>query len=502
MQRAGLAAAECARRMLGDSAKSVLVMAGPGNNGGDAFEAACHLKDWFFRVTVFFNGDAAKLPPDAKRAHAKWVARNGHTIAFPPDPYLKFDLVVDGLFGIGLTRAPVGVYADAIEYANLLGAPILALDVPSGINADTGAFYGKGDRAAICAARTITFMALKPGLLMLDGVDCSGEIELADLGVSANIDAVAAGRGADQGAGRSVGTDLFSKYLHPRSRNAHKGDMGSVAIIGGASGMTGAALLAGRAALKLGAGRVYCGLVGDGGEAGSAPNPAFDPDQLELMLRPAGSLFEPGFVDSMVVGPGMGHSVEAEDLLWRALAAPAPLVLDADALNLIGHDPALAKAVAGRSAPTLITPHPGEAARLLGRTIAEVQADRIASALELAKRFNCTALLKGAGSVIALGEAKTAASAAGSAKGGRWFINTSGNPGMASAGMGDVLSGMLGTLLGQGWDAEAAMLGAVHLHGCAADACVAEGRGPAGLTASEVTEAARGLFNKWNQVVR
>jgi ADP-dependent NAD(P)H-hydrate dehydratase / NAD(P)H-hydrate epimerase len=472
MQRAGLAAANAARDMLGDTAKSVLVLAGPGNNGGDAFEVACHLKDWFFRVTVFFSGDPAKLPEDAKRAHAKWVERKGHTIAFPPEQHGKYDLIVDGLFGVGLSRAPAGIYSDAVEYTNLLGAPVLALDVASGLNADTGAFFARGDRAGICATRTITFIGLKPGLFMLDGVDCSGGIELADLGIDAAI--------PGDSAGRTVGTDLFAGHLKPRAKNSNKGSMGSVAVIGGAAGMTGAALLAGRAALKLGAGKVYCGLVQEAGA------PAFDPDQLELMLRPADSLFEPGVADAIVAGPGMGTSDHAKTLLKRALAAPVPLVLDADALNLVSADSALARDVAARKHPTLITPHPGEAARLLAKSIAEVQADRIAAAQLLAKQFNCTALLKGAGSVIA-------------GRGGRWFINTSGNPGMASAGMGDVLSGMLGTLLAQGWDGLAAMQAGVHLHGCAADACVAEGRGPAGLTASEVTEAARSLFNVWNQ---
>ena len=492
MQRAGLAAANSARSMLGDTAKSVLVLAGPGNNGGDAFEAACHLKKWFFRVTVFFAGNPAKLPPDAKAAYAKWMAHSGATISVLPSANAatatssaKFDLIVDGLFGIGLKRAPEGIYAGVIETANRLGVPILALDVPSGIDADTGLIpaFGKvgdvhsGTRAsaiAIRATRTVTFIALKPGLLMLDGAGQCGEIELASL----DIDAALLGKAS----GHTVGTDLFAQRLQPRRRDVHKGDMGSVGIIGGAAGMTGAALLAARAALKLGAGRVYCGLLSD-------PAPAFDPSQLELMLRPAGDLFEPGLIDAMVVGPGMGQSGKSTGqraLLARALASAIPLVLDADALNLIAQDPKLAAAVATRDQPTLITPHPGEAARLLGISIAEVQADRMAATAELALRFHCPALLKGAGSVVAL-DAK------------RWFINTTGNAGMASAGMGDVLAGMLGTLLAQQWPAEQALLAGVHLHACAADDCVSRGVGPAGLTATEVAESARAVFNGWCQ---
>ncbi len=477
MQRAGTAAAEIARAMLTDSAKSVLVLAGPGNNGGDAFEVACHLKDGFYRVTVFFAGDPAKLPPDARKAHAKWRERGGVTVeALPSGPGAKFDLIVDGLFGIGLTRAPADIYADVIEAVNGMGAPILALDIASGVNADTGAVYDSGPRAAIHATRTITFIALKPGLLTLDGMDCCGEVAVADLGVTPEM--------LGSTAGRTVGTDLFARYLHPRQRSAHKGDMGSVAIIGGAPGMTGAALLAGRAALKLGAGRVYCGMVREG----RASVPAFDPGQTELMLRPADTLIDSVIVDAIVIGPGLGNSTAARVLLEAALAAPVPLALDADALNLIGGKGELARKVAKRGHPTLITPHPGEASRLLGVPTDQLQADRIASAVALAKRYSCAALLKGAGSIVAL-------------KDGRWFINTSGNPGMASAGMGDVLSGMLGTLLAQHWDADSALLAAVHLHGTAADACVAQGKGPSGLTASEVTDAARALFNSWNAQV-
>jgi hydroxyethylthiazole kinase-like uncharacterized protein yjeF len=471
MQRAGLVAAEAARRMLGDTAKSVLVLAGPGNNGGDAFEVACHLKDWFFRVTVFYAGDPAKLPADAKRAHGKWLQCGGATVPTIPDAAQgKFDLVVDGLFGIGLKRPPEGIYAEVIDTINHLGTAILALDVPSGIDADTGAKPG----TAIRASRTITFIALKPGLLTLEGTDYSGEVELAGLGIAKQT----LGESTGHTAGQTIGPDLFMPYLKPRPNNAHKGDMGSVAVIGGAAGMTGAALLASRAALKLGAGRVYCGL------ADEKTAITVDPCQLELMLRPASSLFEPGFAGSMVVGPGLGHSPEAHRLLESALASPLPLVLDADALNMIAAEPELARRLSAREHTALITPHPGEAARLLGKSIAEVQADRIASALELARRFHCVALLKGAGSVIATLD-------------GRWFINTTGNPGMASAGMGDVLSGLLGTLLAQGWRAEPAMLAGVHLHACAADACVVAGLGPAGLTASDVTDAARTLFNQW-----
>jgi hydroxyethylthiazole kinase-like uncharacterized protein yjeF len=380
MQRAGLAAANSARAMLGGGAKSVLVLAGPGNNGGDAFEAACHLKDWSYRVTVFFHGDPAKLPPDARAAYAKWMARSGATVSVQPE--LKsgqFDLVIDGLFGIGLKRAPKGMFAGVIEAVNLAnaqrGVPVLALDLPSGIDADTGMIpppaASSGVRApatAIRATRTVTFIGLKSGLLTHDGAEHCGEIELADL----DIDPAWLVRTS----GHTVARNLFAEHLHPRGKNVHKGNMGSVGIIGGANGMAGAALLAGRAALKLGAGRVYCGLMAD-------PPPAFDPLQLELMLRPAGGIIDPELVGALVIGPGLGQSAEARTLVERSLASSLPLVLDADALNLIAGKASLGEALAKRAAPSLITPHPGEAARLLGLSVAEIQADRIAAAVML-----------------------------------------------------------------------------------------------------------------------
>ncbi|MFN3402437.1 MAG: NAD(P)H-hydrate dehydratase, partial [Ferrovibrio sp.] len=243
--------------------------------------------------------------------------------------------------------------------------------------------------------------------------------------------------------------------------------------LGGAPGMAGAALLAGRAALRLGAGRVYLGML----EA-----LAVDVTQPELMLRAPSDALQMASV--LALGPGLGQSPQAEALSTQAMGNPLPKVIDADALNLLAKSPQLQHLCAVSPAPILLTPHPAEAARLLGCLPGAIQADRLTAALELARRFNAHVALKGCGSIVATPD-------------GRWFINTSGNPGLASAGTGDVLTGFIAALLAQHWPPLEALLAAVHLHGLAADTLVTEGRGPVGLTAGELIDAARRIFNSW-----
>lgn len=461
MEAAGEAAAELARELLGESGTSVLVLAGPGNNGGDALVLARHLKQWWFKVDVVFTGDAKKLPRDAARALRLWQEAGG--VLHSKIPAGKWDLAVDGLFGIGLKRRLEGRYPQLVERINRLGVPVLALDVPSGLDADTGSILG----AAVRAAHTVTFIALKPGLLTAEGVNCCGEIHVRGL----NIDAAAT---------LSPKGWLLSRAtcprLKPRTRNSHKGLFGNVGILGGATGMVGAALLAGSAALKLGAGRTYTALLAENA-------PLVDPMQPELMLRSPEELLELDNLDCLGIGPGLGQSNEAQHFLAAALKTKFPLVLDADALNLLGADNKLQLLLKRRAAATILTPHPAEAGRLLKSGTEEIQRNRLAAALDIARRLRCHVVLKGAGSICALPD-------------GGWYINSSGNPGMASAGMGDVLTGMIAALIAQGLIAGDAMLLAVYLHGAAADDLVARGVGPAGLTASEVTDAARNLLNQ------
>src|SRR5262249_42773180 len=248
MERAGLAAAELARRIAGDNGKPVLVLAGPGNNGGDAFVVARHLKEWWVNVTVVFAGDEKRLSGDAAAALQAWRAAGGGTVDALPAAR-NWGLVVDGLFGIGLEREITGRYAEWIAAAGNLAAPVLSLDAPSGLDADTGRVLG----CAVRADHTVTFIALKPGLLTLNGPDHCGKLHLNTLGLE---------HGPSRSAkGRVLGAEILPAALQPRARNTHKGDFGSAGIIGGDYGMVGAALLASRAALKLGTGRVYTGLL-------------------------------------------------------------------------------------------------------------------------------------------------------------------------------------------------------------------------------------------------
>jgi len=462
MERAGEAAAELARSLCGDTAKSVLVVAGPGNNGGDAFEVAAILKRAFFRVTAVFAGERDRLPADARRALEKWEQAGGTLLDSIPEG-ARFDLAVDGLFGIGLKRPLEGRHRAIVERINALRTPVLALDVPSGIDADTGAVMG----CAVRAMHTLTFIAHKPGLLTADGPDHCGQLRVAALG----LDAAA----LREPEGALLDADILRAAIAPRPRNFHKGQAGSVGVLGGAAGMVGAAVIAGRAALRCGAGRVYLGML-------SARAPSVDAANPELMLREPRALLKKGLLEVLVAGPGMGKAASSAKALRTAIVSPVTLVLDADALNLAGASRTLASAVAKRKAATIVTPHPAEAARLLGSTTRSVQSDRVAAAREIAGRYRAFALLKGNGSVIA-------------EPGGRYWINPSGNPGMASAGMGDALAGIVAALAAQGAPPLNALLAGTWLHGAAADALVAAGSGPVGITASEVIDSARALIN-------
>jgi len=462
MERAGLAAAGLARTLLGQGHR-VVIVAGPGNNGGDAFVVARHLKTWWFDVTVVFAGSEDKLARDAVQALSEWRSVGGTMSSQWPET-LDPDLVVDGLFGIGLERDVVGLQAELVARMNTSGVPVLALDIPSGLHADSGRVLG----TAVRATHTATFIAMKPGLLTLDGPDHAGHIHVFDLGVEAAAPSVSPGRVLDGSVIRAA--------LRPRAANTHKGSYGNVGIAGGAAGMVGAALLAGRAAAKLGAGRTFVGCLG-------ADAPSVDLLQAELMLRPAPEVVALDDLSALAVGPGLGSSDAARALLASAVGRDVPLLLDADALNLVAADGSLAAALAARSGVAVLTPHPAEAARLLGSTTAEVQKDRVESARRIAGRFGAWVVLKGAGSICATPD-------------GHWFVNTSGNPGLASAGQGDALAGMISGLMAQGTHPLLALLAGVHLHGCAADRLRGAIGGPVGITASEVIDAARAILNE------
>ncbi|MBZ2209980.1 NAD(P)H-hydrate dehydratase [Massilia soli] len=449
MQRAGRAAARIALGIIGAEpvAHQALVLAGPGNNGGDALEVAASLAQSGVGVTLVQLGRA-----DAAGALNHIPAGR------------QWALVVDGLFGIGLARPVEGAARAMIDTVNALACPVLALDVPSGLDADSGAVIGP-DGVAVRATHTITFIGDKPGLHTLAGRDHAGHVIVDRIGID---EALLPGASVHMNE-----PAMFGLAFAPRLHDSHKGTFGDVAVVGGAHGMAGAPILAARAALLSGAGRVFVASVDHG--------PAFDSGQPELMFRDAASFNFAG--STIVAGPGMGDSATAIRLLGKALDGDNPLVLDADAINLIAASPDLQARLAARTAHTILTPHPLEAARLLGVTAGVVQGDRLEAAREIAARFDACVVLKGSGTVIAMAD-------------GEALINPTGNPGLASAGTGDVLAGLCGSLLAQGWPARDAALAAVWMHGEAADRLVAEGCGPIGLTASELPAAIRRVLNR------
>ena len=468
MQRAGAAVARTARQLLSTptSDARILVVVGPGNNGGDALEAAARLASEGHPVSIVMPHVPTNAAPDAQRALEKARHSTAHFIPVASlSPSDEWDLLIDGLFGIGLTRALEGVFATLATYMNATSCPCLAIDVPSGLDADHGTLVGGSSAVAVRASTTISFIADKPGLHTAQGRDYAGDIITDALEIDAALYPAPRARLSQP--------IMFSHLATPRSHASHKGSYGDLHIMGGARGMGGAVLLAARMGAMAGAGRVYAGFLDD--------VPAFDPLHPELMCRDANALSLSA--GAVVAGPGLGQSRQAHDALARLLASERPAVLDADALNLIAAEPALQHKTRQRRAPTLLTPHPLEAARLLGTSADSVQSDRLGTAHELAAFFLSTVILKGSGTVITDQQ-------------GQQAINPTGNPALATAGTGDVLSGLCGALLAQHWPVWEAALAAVWLHGKAADQKVIEGTGPRGLIASELLPVIRSLLNQ------
>lgn len=435
MQRAGLAVARLAMATA-PHARTIWIACGPGNNGGDGFEAAAQLQQRGFAPVVTRIGDDARLPPDAATSLQR--ARDAG-VRFADTPPAHADLAIDALLGVGAARAPEGAMADWLRRMHAGPAPVLSVDTPSGLNADTGVlsldFVACAAGSAGSRRLCLSLLTLKPGLFTAQGRDAAGELWFDDLG---------AAPGAEPPTARLPGEPPAAGRPHA----SHKGSYGDVAVIGGAPGMAGAALLAATGALHAGAGRVYVSPL----DARLAP---LDTTQPELMFR------RPEALDlaAMTVVCGCGGGAAVRDPLPRILEEARALVLDADALNAIAADGALqallgARALTGRA--TVLTPHPLEAARLLGIGTAEVQADRLRAAQWLAERFGATIVLKGSGTIVA-------------AAGETPAINPTGNARLATAGTGDVLAGMIGAALAAGAPAMAASREAVWLHGERAD---------------------------------
>jgi hydroxyethylthiazole kinase-like uncharacterized protein yjeF len=467
MQRAGAKVAAKASQIAGrKKGAKILILAGPGNNGGDAWVAAELLRKAGQRVTVVPIGTSHSAEDAAKAARAAFLKAKGAVAEKLPDP-IDADVIVDGLFGIGLARAPDGASAQAIEAANGSGIPILAIDIPSGLNADTGRAPG----AVIHAHTTLTFIGAKPGLFTGMARDVCGHVEIESLSVA-----------APPSLGALLQRERVAALIPSRHHDTHKGSYGNAAIIGGAEGMVGAAILAARAALMMGPGKVYAGIA-------AREVPAYDAINPEIMMRRAEELVEDSAMTAIAIGMGLGTDKTAPRLMTAALSRDIPMVFDADALNLVASNPSIGAAFKAKTAGIppqslsfILTPHPGEAARLLDVRNADIEADRIGAAQKIADTYNAIVVLKGSGTVIAT-------------PGGHYAINPTGNPGMASGGMGDALAGMLVAFLAQGLPAIDAATLAVYLHGAAADACIEHGMAPHGLTASEVIFEARTLLN-------
>lgn len=439
-------AAAAVARACSDLPDPLLFVAGKGNNGGDACVAAGMLALANREVHLWRPLGPPVRGGDAERA-AKDYARMGGPEA-GPGALKRCGAVVDGLFGIGLDRNLADDAARCVRRINSSGKPVLAIDVPSGLDSDRGAVMG----AAVRADRTVTFFGMKPGLLMRAGRDHAGEVIVADL--STGDDGTPGGELVDG----PVGTGRLR-----RKSDSNKGDHGSLAVIGGSAGMLGALMLATRAAVAHGAGKVFAVETGGSGTA-------VDPLRPEVMWREE----VPDRVSAAAVGVGAGVTDSARDWLREAVGLRVPLVVDADGLNMLAASPRMRTGLKKRRAPTVLTPHPAEAARLLGKGTAEVQDDRVGSALRLAKRLASVVALKGSGTVVAGPD-------------GRWGIVSSGNPGLAQAGSGDVLTGIVGALLCQGVPAWEAAAAGSWLLGAGADRVRSWTGGEIGLLLDEIT---------------
>lgn len=440
----------------------IQVLCGTGNNGGDGFLVADLAHKRGIPVTVLQIGDPDKIAGDALLARQQAVANGVRIQAFDEGSVLGVGVVVDAMLGTGLGGEVRGAYRDAIENINASGAEVLAVDIPSGLCSDTGRVLGLAVRADL----TVTFIGLKRGLFTMQAADHTGQIHFSDLEVPPEIYAQVASNCS------RLELEPLLERLAPRPATAHKGYYGTVLVAGGDYGMAGAAAMAAEAALRCGAGLVRVATRPEHVAALVARTPEAMP-----MGVSSGEEFTPLLesADVLVVGPGLGQSPWSEQLLQLAAASGKPMVLDADGLNLLATGRIVTESFRDN---WVLTPHPGEAARLLATDTAAVQVDRFAAVQTIQLRYGGVAVLKGNGSLIA-GE-------------GQLLLSDYGNPGMASGGMGDVLSGVIGSLLAQHLPAlEATALG-VCLHGAAAD--LAAQQGQRGLAASDLIPEMRALL--------
>ncbi|MGH8217579.1 MAG: NAD(P)H-hydrate dehydratase [Steroidobacteraceae bacterium] len=465
MKRAGEAALRYLRTRW-PTYHHIAVVCGGGNNGGDGYVLGRFAQAAGLTVSVLAASPPERLAGDARQAHADWIASGGRVLAFESGLLGNAEVIVDALLGTGLAQPVRAQAARVIEDLNAAARPIFALDVPSGLDSDTGEPHG----AAVRADCTLTFVALKTGLFIGRGPEHAGTVYFDDLEVP-----VPSERSEFTARLERIGEAEIAAALPRRARTAHKGDFGRVLIVGGGSGMPGAIRLAGEAALRVGAGLVTVAVWPEN-VAGIV---AGRPELICLPLHEASLLAEPlERADVVAIGPGLGKSPWAADLLAAVLDAEKPLVVDADALNLIADE--AREAGARRRENWILTPHPGEASRLLGQSTADIQQDRLKSLEALVDRYGGTVVLKGAGTLVG---------ASGRIPG----LCERGNPGMASAGMGDVLTGATAGILAQCGDPWQAARVAVLVHAMSGD--IAARGGERGLLAGDVARELRTCVN-------
>ncbi|MFO7602192.1 MAG: NAD(P)H-hydrate dehydratase [Gammaproteobacteria bacterium] len=463
MERAGTAAFQYLSHRW-PKARSLAVVCGAGNNGGDGFVVARLAHEKGLAVKVYQVGDGAHIGGDALAAAQRLAGAGLTPEALSAADFSRVDVIIDALLGTGLEGEVSGHYREAIEQINAAGREVLSLDIPSGLQADTGVPQG----CAVKAAGTVTFIGLKQGLFTAQGSEYCGELVFASLNVPAEVYELR------PPAGERIDYTRLKHLLRPRPRHCHKGDCGHVLIVGGERGYTGAVRMAGEAAARIGAGLVSIATRPEHAMVLNATRP-------ELMCHGVDSevafqqLAERASV--IAIGPGLGQGEWSKKMLAYALDSGLPLVVDADALNLLSQ-------ASQQREDWVLTPHPGEAARLLGKAISEVERDRFAALDELVDSLGGVVVLKGAGSLVKSRDQAVR-------------VCSGGNPGMASGGMGDVLTGIIAGLLAQGLVlADAAALG-VALHAEAGDQA-ARAAGERGLLASDLMPWVRRLANPGN----
>lgn len=460
MSRAGTAAFHLLRRSW-PHASTVVVVCGIGNNGGDGFVTARLAREGGLQVEVLLLGEAALLRGDARRACEAMLKAGVQVSPFAPDRWQEADVVVDAIFGTGLDREVTGLHREVISLINRQSAPVLSLDIPSGLHSDTGNALG----VAVRATKTITFIGLKQGLFTGQGPDYGGEISFDDLGIPVEVyERVPA-------PAFRISSEWLKSLLPPRARIAHKGNHGHVLVVGGEQGMAGAVRLAGEAAARVGAGLVSMATHPYHAAALNAARPELmchavaDSHVLSVLLSKARVL---------AIGPGLGREEWGKKVFGAALECDLPMVVDADALHWLANEPL-------RRNNWILTPHPGEAACLLNVSTGDIQVDRWQAVRELHKRYGGVVILKGAGTLVYNGHDQIA-------------LCDTGNPGMAAGGMGDVLTGVIAGLLAQGLNHWQAALVGVYLHGRAGD-FAATREGERGMMAGDLMEPLHRLVN-------